>query len=1044
MKNKLLLPLLVLLPLVILAVWWIGNSDEGLREQQLTELAPGDSVAIAPTGTKNTSLPELATPAAEAPQREEVAEEEGESEPVELSPREAPVSNAVWVSGRVVFPDRMPNDFDEVTVTARGRRFSEKDDSRREHTAVVDRDGAFRVAFSKDTKKGWLDVKGRYLYLPEKVRLEMDELPDEIVIEPEMGGVVTGVVKAPVGAQWNEATLEGAYVQINKWSRESRVSRSSDIDEQGRFTLMGLPPGNDYNLQVNLPRWSDAREGDIEVRSGEVSELNLETVAGSTISGQVVNNEGVGRAEASVELSGEPTDGSWLHETTKTDEDGNFHFYGVKDAEVTIKAVMDEFLPVEKELGYVAEGSQRVGILLTIDEGHFISGTVQWPDGTPAANAWVSISQERETEGLRFMFDDAATERSAADGTFKITGLEPSVCVVRASAKSFRQQELDKAKERAKEGRSYKLRARGPTYKVRVEDIQPGTTGLVLTLVKGDSLSGKVVDDEGNGLTNFVVSAQPTGGDLEREDSINRVVVSLDGSFTIDGLQDGDWKVRAKAKGHQATEEITVTSPGAADIELVAYRYSEISGVVLSPGGEPISGARVWIDTLDEDEEFELEKVGKSWGEDASTNQRGEFTARDVRAGRVRVAAGAEGFGSSQGVLVQTVAGEEAQGVRLQLRSAARIRGQLHPSTGQLSDRRITIQAEGGGYWDNTQTDSSGSFEVEDLDAGTYRLTLQKEGTDEEEMFAMLGSSSSSAKTVAARVELKAGQTASVTLGAPPSNPTTVTGVVTSGGERMSGVLVSCRASNDGDFNNDAARTDDSGEYTLTVKDSGRFTFKVGAPGGGLTSHTKELQQGDNPNVDFALSTGRISGAVIGMDGRPKSGCQLTLVVVELVEGAASASNRDVKTDGDGRYQFEYIDPGKYYLRVNDGRRSWRSRNRTQAGTQVHDGIVMEEGGKIEGLNFELQEAGTIEGHVTDVDGTPASRARIRVETLSGHSAYVGRSYSTNDQGNFEYENLGEGRFLVYAEKDGARSDTVEVRVSSGGASEVQLTLESE
>ena len=1035
MKNKLLLPLLGLLVVAVVLLWRLGSGGAPDPAAPPIGLAPGDS-AQSTGGVAVEVLPEVLQARSSGAEREEVvAVPESEVEE-ELPPRAAPPSNAVWLSGRVLFPERMPNDAGEMTVTARGRRFGDRD-SRREHTVDVARDGTFRVAFSTETKKGWVDLEGRYLYMDEKLKVDFAALPDEILLEPKLGGVVQGVAKAPPGEKWSDAAREDARARVGRWFGGGGQGNPSAIDEHGRFELTAVPPNDSLWVRLELPLWCDASLGDVAIKPGEVTEVTVDVDAGSTISGRVVGRDDAGLAGVPVELSGEPSDGSWMRDATSTAADGSFVFRGVKDGDVTLKAAHPEGLPVEEDLGRVPDGSRREGILMRVDLGDSIDGVVRWPDGTPAVNALVSVSQERESDGLMFDFSDAVIDKTDAEGHFHITGLEPSVCQVRAQAKSFRAKELAKAKQRAAEGRDYELRARGPMYKTREDDVMPGTSGLVLVLGEGNSLSGRVVDDQGQGLTRFLLSASPiegSGDGLEDEDAVRRIVVSLDGSFTVDGLQEGQWEVSAKAKDYEVSNEVLVTIPGSGEIELVANRFAEVSGVVRDPGGEPVSGARVFVERLDEGEEFELEQVGQRWGEDATTAHDGSFTARDVRPGRARVSASAEGYGSSQGVEVHLVPGAALEGVSLGLRRAARIRGQLHASVGDFEGRRIQVRVEGGGnYWNSATTDAGGAFELDGLDAGTYRLTLQPGGDDPEGFVR---------RTVVELVEVDDGQQVTLVLGAPPANPTTVTGRVYSGPEPAANIVVRARSGSDGDLDNDATRTDGDGRYTLTLRGAGHYNFDVGNPRSGMTSSSRELVAGENSGVDFRLPVGSISGTVQGMDGGAFEGCRLTLILVELADEEASRpTDRTVVADESGRYEFEAVAAGTYCVRAEDGRgRSWRRRNSPRAGTQLREGLIVGEGAALTAIDFDLELEGELRGSVTGVDGMPLGGARIHVTSPSGQ-AISGRRSHSDAGGNFTIAGLGPGSYLVRAESDGRESRQLEVRVAAGEESQVQLAI---
>jgi uncharacterized GH25 family protein len=743
----------------------------------------------------------------------------------------------------------------------------------------------------------------------------------------------------------------------------------------------------------------------------------------------------VGLAGVLVEMSGSATDDAWMRDQVQTDESGNFQFHGLRDAEIELKAVVVDHLPVEVELGHVIQGTERTGVILKVDEGLSIAGVVEWPDGRPAAGAFITATPVRKRQGMSFsLWNEAGSEKAQADGSFRITGLKPEAYVVRAWGKSFRKKELDKAKERAEEGRDYILRARGPVYKVRTADVHPGSGELLLVLQEGDRLSGRVLDDVGEGLTNFVIEAKPvSGSELGRQDAVSRIIVSLDGSFTIDGLQEGSWTVTARAKSHQSSESQTVSIPGSVELELVTKRSSELRGTVLSPAGEPVSGAKVWVDSLGKDEAFVLEGVASRWGEETTTNQKGAFTIRDQRPGRSRVHADAPGFGSSHGVELQLVPGNKLEGVSLRLRQASRILGSLHAVVGELDGREISLRVEGrGSFYLTTTTDSRGGFEFIDLDAGTYRLVLQEEDDDPVP--------SDLHRTIATVVDVKAGADASVVLGAPPASPTYASGQVTSGGQPLAGILITCRASKNGDLDNDAVRSDSNGEFLLTLSGAGGYKFKIGNPETGQAAHYRELQQGQNSGIDFDLPISRISGVVTASTGGPRASCTVALAKTgEEHHSEFSREYKSVETNDQGYYEFEFVDAGEYLVTVNQNASHWGNRN--EFGIQYHEGLVIGEGAYLEGLNFQLEPEGIINIRIVGSDGQPAQGARVSFKSPSGISLSPQTRMTVNSSGSRKFGNLGAGTYFVHASKGQSSSERVKVKVQSGETQELELIL---
>ncbi|MFT7667827.1 MAG: hypothetical protein ACI8X5_000512 [Planctomycetota bacterium] len=1039
MKNQLLLPILALVGIGLFVLWQFAMVDELPTEEDGVELVRQSSIEAA-TGT---ILPELAQKIETQTERAEVAPVKEPSRVV-TSSSAAPASNARWINGRVVFPERMPTDMGEIKVTARGRRFGDKTDGRREHTVSIDRDGKFRVAFSESTERGWLDVRGRYLYMPEKLSLELDDVEGEVLVEPEMGGVLEGHLLAPVGRSWTAALADDARVSLSRWDGSGMIQRGADVDSKGHYVLTAIPPGSNFNFHAAMPEWCDQRRGDIKVRSGEAERLDLQLKLGAIVSGRVVNSDNVGRAGVIVEVRVSGM-GSWSQESTQTKDDGSFEFKGVGEEDVVLKAGLADHLSTEEELGRLADGSERRGVLLTIGEGNFIEGIVQWPDGSAAAGAVVSAMQEREKDSPMFDFRDGVSDKSGADGTFRITGLESSKCVVRASAKSFRKQELDKAKEREKEGRSYKLRARGPIYKTREDDVSPGTRGLVLVLEQGDSLSGRVLDDLGEGVKRFKISAEPvegSGDDFGRSDSVERLVVSMDGAFTIDGLSEGTWQIEASASKHSTSQEMTVNLPGAGKVDLTVSRWAEVKGVVRGPGGDPISGADVWVERLEEGEKFDPNALASRWGEDATTNEDGEFTVKDARSGRSVVRARADGFGTSNNELIEALAGETVKGISLQLRPGGSLNVQLHASVGEVEGRQINIQGtSSGNYWNRIETDSRGEAELDGLDPGSYRLTLQNVSSSSGNGALSIASPG---RSIGLDVDVKAGQKESVVLGAPPANPTRVTGRVLAGGVPLANVRISCGKAEGEQFNNDATQTDGDGVYAMNVSGSGLFWFHVGNRQTGVTQTTRELTSGDNPGVDFELPVGRIAGRVMGSDGEPKASCSMHLERLEAAQGDTSDfGTMTISTNGEGRYEFTHVPAGTFFIRVNDHGRSWGRRSKNSDAVIIRDGIKIDKGSQLDGMDFTLEEEAVLKGQVTGSDGMPLQRAHVEVTTLSGHRIYRNRAFTTDAGGKYEFTGLADGRVLVRAIYEGSETKSVEVRLQSGGISDRDFQVDS-
>jgi protocatechuate 3,4-dioxygenase beta subunit len=751
----------------------------------------------------------------------------------------------------------------------------------------------------------------------------------------------------------------------------------------------------------------------------------------------------------------DPTEGSWHHQTVQTEADGVFLFRGVVPGEVVLTATAQGNLAVKKELGLLREGDVRGGVTIELDQGRSISGIVRWGDGTPAGDAWVTIEQDKDARTIAMMIGKKDSQRTAADGSFTISGLEDTICVVRASSRAVLSADKKRSEEARAKGRRGLLRRRGSTHRIKLEDIQPGTTGLILVLEPGDRVTGKAVDDLGEPISRFLISAEPqTGGPstLDKDDGFQRIVITLDGSFAVDGLRDGAWVLSAHADDHASSEKVVITSPGAGEVEFVLPRHGRVHGIVRGPGGDPVSGANVQMEAAAEGEPQTIEIMYGNWGGKATTDGEGRFEAKDIAPGRKAVYATSEDFGQGLPSYITVEPGATLEGVALRLRSPAGILGQVHGAVGQVARREITIRGQDGvNHRETVTSDSSGRFEVEGLSPGKYRLQLQ---APEEPESRVAGSGLVQAYVSSSRedlyqnaiqfVVLEEGDRERVVLGAPLSNPVQVSGRVTSAGEPVPGHQVHCTSEVDRSRNRATVVTDSEGQYSLTVAGQGSYIFRIGS-GRNTTESTHELSQA-TCRIDFELPAGSFSGSLLGAGGEAIEKGNLKLVRYQDTAGEAVPQKaRAVSSASDGSFEFEYIEPGRYFLRASDSPRwAWNQDHGEDLGAVLIDDLVFAEGESRSGFEVQLEIGGLVTGTVLGADGQGLSGAKLKLTTSSGHELSSRRTSRSDWSGGFSISGVGPGTYFLQAQKNGVKSQAQKVHISSSSEVSVQLVLDTE
>src|SRR5262249_48878445 len=145
----------------------------------------------------------------------------------------------------------------------------------------------------------------------------------------------------------------------------------------------------------------------------------------------------------------------------------------------------DGYAPTSLPVGDLADGAVRTDLKLVLGRGLSISGRVQWPDGKPAAGCSVDADfTVKLSDRYHSTLDEHRSCKSGDDGSFTLAGLgtEPVTLDVQvgiSDSSRKRHSDDEKVDENAVPKEKAEAAARGSA---RLEDVQPGATGVVLTL----------------------------------------------------------------------------------------------------------------------------------------------------------------------------------------------------------------------------------------------------------------------------------------------------------------------------------------------------------------------------------------------------------------------------------------------------------------------------------------------------------------------------------------------------------------------------------
>jgi len=890
--------------------------------------------------------------------------------------------------------------------------------------AAVLANGETRLRVPAETEVALL-IDGSFLYLEEPRVVSAST--ESVLLEPLLGASVVVRLRSGGADLDGELALAGGSFGGGRrgWNRLER-----EVDGAERYRFGALDTELTWSLMPDFEdRYAPSQLG-IELEPGEERLLELEVSAGGSVEGQVRDASGEPVAGIEVRTAAGPM--AWMGggggRETVTDAEGNFSLRALEPGEQQLETRAEGWRDGESETFTLEDGQEVRGLLLTIDRGETLAGIVRWSDGSPAAGASV-VAETRTSGGWGgwggSRLTQAGSTTSGADGSFALVGLDSGSYTLRASH----------------DARSAEDEAGAARWHAAREAVAAGSTGVELRLEGPIPFEGTVVDDRGEPVTAFelrVESAQD-GGPEESQDFEDE-----GGRFLFARVGPGEWTVEARADGHIQLEarDLMLGAEGQ-EVELRLERTATVSGRVLDPGGAPVAGARVRAEVGTDG--------GNPWrgpsGPNDETDAEGRYLLEGLRPGTVDLSASREGWADSEDLVMQLAPGSSAEGTDLALRVGGTIIGTvLTPEGDGIAGKRVTwgSNAMGFGSEGETTTDSAGAFRFDNVTPGEWAVSAAPSMAEMGE--SMRGRRGNGAFTeimgqlVTETVTVVDRETVEVHLGGEPRRPVRVYGRVTLAGEAVVDANVVAVSEASAVFEGmKSVQTDDQGNYELVVDRPGAHTVSVTSGRLGVALPTR-IPEAEEVRVDLAIPLGSIEGVVKRSDGRPAAGVRLSIQREDGL-GRMRWGGDQATSDEAGRYALVALEPGRYTVRANVS--TWGGRADPDWGTLVRDGIQVTEDQTVDGVDFRLSKAGSVEGVVVGLDGQPVEGASVFFRDGAGRLLSTVSGTTTNAAGEFRRTGLAPGDYELSLRASGLAAEAAaNVRVVSEEESTVRLTLE--
>jgi protocatechuate 3,4-dioxygenase beta subunit len=357
----------------------------------------------------------------------------------------------------------------------------------------------------------------------------------------------------------NGAPVAGARVVARAIGR-AVGSRPAISQRDGGFVLDEVPLGP---VAFSAPPYEVISPARLTVDRPDLTGVVIEAVPMASISGRVT-------------LDGQPVDGATVMITpdvlrVTADAQGQYRLAGLKPGTYLVRAETDRGASLPQTIA-VKAGEQRTNVELELTNRSSIAGAVVDQDGRPVPGAIVTWA------------DDATGD--AARATSNVTG---EFVVDRLRGGSYR------ASVRADE-RDTLLRFVGEPPMVTLDAQQPRAEGVQLVVrIDRGAISGRVVDAAGEAVADarIDVIAAPRDGAAVFHSWLRlpSAVSAVDGAFSIAGLAEGSYAVRARAPDDREAIAAPVAA-GAHDVILQLSPASVIEVTLVGFASTPTVDAQ--------------------------------------------------------------------------------------------------------------------------------------------------------------------------------------------------------------------------------------------------------------------------------------------------------------------------------------------------------------------------------------------------------------------------------------------------------------------
>ncbi|QKS44061.1 carboxypeptidase regulatory-like domain-containing protein [Paenibacillus cellulosilyticus] len=738
-------------------------------------------------------------------------------------------------------------------------------------------------------------------------------------------------------------------------SNES-IRGSSPAQGDGSYVVEGIPIGT-KTVIASAPNFGNQVKG-ITINPGQnVTQFNFVLMPDpGTVSGQITDSvSGLVLPGANIEIRADEASGLAVSTVASTPF-GNYQITGLAPGAYTVIAKANNYATNTVGALATSNGFTIANLSLSPLFGT-INGTVTDAFGNPIGSNDTKIKLYTQEGSL------IETAFVSSNGTFSIMGVAPGEYVLTASAPAFETQTI-----------GLSVLAGGVSNAQLI--LKPQTSAITGTIRNGSTFT-------------------PISGALVNITDIDGLPVETaftdnSGSFTVSGVPAGNFVVSAIAPGFSSATSAVVTRSGqTASTDLT---LSPLPGIVVGFVSDATNGANI--------AGAEIRIIDASTGAVVGTIQSGnggQYAFPSLAPGNYQAVANANGYAAQFGGF--TIAAGETTRFSFALQPLpGRLRGSVTRAGTSTPITGATVQLlqfnNFGPPLASILTDNNGLFDLGEVAAANYAITVTLDGFITEQTSALVNRGETTAIAIALR-QSNTGVAGTVTFGA-PSGPTPPSGPIGPPLPNSSITVIDHNGVVGGN-----GITDKSGQYIIPSIPTGEHTIVASNPAAGTGTTFLPDRPGQTQTADLQL--GSAATPITGTANNTTDSSPIPGAIVQVLDhGNNNTLLLTSVTDKDGIYRTNPLPPGDYTVTISS----------PQHGSNAVSFVIPADPSPT--LTPPLtpptallsSEFGTLRGTIRDASGQPLNLALAAIVT---EQQRLIRQIISNNTGQYALSNLAAG-----------------------------------